>query len=352
MLVGMDVTPVMNGTTGVARYARELPRALVARHVDVRQFAVGNAEYAPPPEVRHLRIPRRVLLPAWRWLGWPRAETMAGAVDVVHVLDRTAPPTRRPLVMTLHDLSTTERADLHPPWAVAQQRRQVESLKKADIVVTVSRATADALIRLGGDPGRIVVTHLGVTPLEAGDPVNPMDDTFLLAVGELIPRKGYDVLLRAYAAAAPEPRLALAGPEGWRSEELHDLARSLGIADRVDFLGRVEDQRLATLYRHALALCFPSRAEGFGLPVLEALSVGLPVVASRIDAVCEVAGDAALYVPVDDPQALAAALTTVTTDATCRAELAAGGRQRAAQFTWANTANETLEAYERAAACA
>ena len=190
---------------------------------------------------------------------------------------------------------------------------------------------------------------LGVTPFP--EPVDPglATGSYLLAVGQLMPRKDFHTLLRAFARArVGDARLVLAGPPGIDEASLRAAAQQLGIGERVVFAGPVSDALLAGLYAGAIALCFPSIAEGFGLPLLEAMAAGLPVVASDIDVVDEVCGDAALRFPVHDQDALAAALEEIVRDEAARSSLRVAGRARAAQFTWDRTAELTVQGYERA----
>jgi glycosyltransferase involved in cell wall biosynthesis len=159
-------------------------------------------------------------------------------------------------------------------------------------------------------------------------------------------------LLAAFAAARLDPiQLVLAGPDAGQRAHLARLAASLGIRARLTLLGRVSDAVLAALYRDAVALCFPSLAEGFGLPVLESMAAGLPVVATDIEVVSEVTGGAALLVPPGDIPALSRALEQVSRDEQLRQHLADLGRTRAQRFTWEATAKATVTAYERALAC-
>jgi glycosyltransferase involved in cell wall biosynthesis len=139
----------------------------------------------------------------------------------------------------------------------------------------------------------------------------------------------------------------MAGPMGFRGDEVVALVEQLELADRVQLLGRVSDAVLAGLYRGATALCFPSVIEGYGLPLVEAMAEGLPIVASDIDVSREVAGDAAVYFPVGDDRAFATALAEVTSDQELRGRLGAVGRSRSAELTWERTAALTAETYRR-----
>ena len=348
--VALDVTPELFAATGVARYSRELGRALCAREdCEVRRFAVGRRTEQPAGSVRHLALPLRAVHPVWRMLSLPRAEHLAGRVDLVHSLDMLAPPTGLPLVMTVHDLAAVDHPEQHPPRTVAIQRRRLKQLERAAAVIAVSASTADTLACRGVEPGRIHVTPLGLTPLpQPTEPPVPAGP-FLLAVGTLEPRKEHQLLLEAFAAANLDGvRLVFAGPDGGRAEPLAASAAELGIGDRLSILGAVPDAVLSGLYRRAALLCMPSRDEGFGLPVLEAMSVGLPVIASDIPVVREVGGDAVVRFAPGDARALAATLEAVLGDPARRTELGRLGAARAAAFTWEATAAATVRAYEYA----
>jgi glycosyltransferase involved in cell wall biosynthesis len=251
----------------------------------------------------------------------------------------------------MHDLAAVEAPGLHPRRSVTQQKARLDAVKRAEVVISNSRATAGALVRHGVDKERIVVGQLGLTPLPPAEGLG-LPRPFLLAVGELSPRKGHRDLLRAFSDAQLGPTLlVLAGPDAGEGEHLKGLARALGIEQRVAMLGRVTDAVLAGLYRDAAALCFPSLAEGFGLPVLEAMAAGLPVVASDLEVLREVAGEAALLVPAGDTSTLALALTQLLEDDELRSRLAHLGRVRSARFTWEETARATVTAYRQALAC-
>ncbi len=351
--VAFDATPAISGSTGIARYVTDLAVALEGLGIELRRFAVGRTRFSLPSATRHIPIPARIVEPWWRFATRPTIESLVRAVDVVHATGMLMPATRRPLVATVHDVAALRYPQLHPARHVQQQRAHLNALGRAAVIVSVSRATADDLLHLGVSADQIVVAPLGVTSLEdaqrpdhaeaAGRDTEP----YLLTVGESSPRKGYGVLLRALARL-DGLRLIMVGPPAGAESQLRTLAATLGVSDRVTRLGSVRDQQLADLYRRAQALCFPSVAEGFGLPVLEAMAAGVPVLASDIPVVREVAGSAAMLLGKDDEQAWAEAIEAVASDSSLREELTARGRARAAEFTWQRTAEATLWAYRAA----
>jgi glycosyltransferase involved in cell wall biosynthesis len=349
----MDLTPMVSGSTGVARYATELLAAVLRQGVDVAGFAFGRGRSPLPPGARHLRVPLRVVQATWRITGLPRAEHLAPGVQLIHSLDLIPPPTGLPLVATVHDLVALEHPGLHPARAVRQQEARLAALDRAEVVLADSHATADALVRFGVAADRVAVAQLGLTTLPPARPSAAREGSYVLAVGTLSPRKGLDTLVRALAAIPDSSvRAVLAGPDDGCGDQLADLAERCGVAARVELAGRVDDIELAGLYRDAALLCYPSVAEGFGLPVLESLASGLPVVATDLPVLRELAGDAAVYVPVGDDEALAGAMLRVLQDDGHAAALRRAGPLRARTFTWDATAEATVAAYARAVGAA
>ena len=232
------------------------------------------------------------------------------------------------------------------------QRRLLSSAAKTEVIVTTCEATADEIARVVPFPReRIVTAPLGVTALPAANLPTPPEAPYLFAVGAMTPRKGFDVLAAAAARLGPDcPTVLIAGPDYWGADEQR---RAIAAADRegkLELLGPVDDATLSALYGGATAVCFPSRAEGFGLPCLEAMEAGSPLIASDLPPVREVVGNAAELVPPDDPDALAEAIAHLLEDGDRRQALADAGRRRAAEFTWQRTAEDVLRAYRLALA--
>ena len=165
----------------------------------------------------------------------------------------------------------------------------------------------------------------------------------------MTPRKGFDVLAAAAARLGPScPPVLVAGPDYWRADETRQAISDADSHGRVELLGPVDDAALAALYRGAIAVCHPSRAEGFGLTCLEAMAAGAPLVATDLPSVRETVNGAAELVPPDDPEALAETLGRLLADRKRRSELAASGRRRAAEFTWEGTSDGVVRAYRAA----
>lgn len=222
------------------------------------------------------------------------------------------------------------------------------ALRTADVIVAISEETKQDVIRLFGIPAeRITVVHLSYVPLGEKKDTLSVPEHFFLFAGVLKERKNVAGIIKAFALFVRDNaayELLIAGKRsGAYAESLLQLARELGVEKRVRFLGYVTDAQLAYLYSKAHAFIFPSFIEGFGMPVLEAMSVGLPVITSNQGALAEVADDAALLVDPARPEDIAAAMSRIATDTTLRRELKEKGLLRAGQFSWQTTAREILE---------
>jgi glycosyltransferase involved in cell wall biosynthesis len=349
--VAFDVTPMMTGSTGVSRYVRELGAALERRDVTLHRYALGRGDHTVPAGTRRVRVPLRLIDRSWRVTGRPRVEQLVPAVDAVHATTpMRLPPTRVAMVTTVYDLAAIEFPSLHPDRDVRQLRAHLRSIRQSECVVTaISETTSRSLVERGVDPSRIVVAGCGVPQLPAPVASAMTGRPYLLVVGQTSPRKDVGTVVRALRSSGmTDVAIVIAGPTGSGESELQSTIETLGLRSQVVRMTRVSDGELAGLYEGALALCFSSVAEGFGLPVLEALAAGTPVVASDLPVLREVAGDAALYAPVGEVAAWAAALASVVTDSARRASLIDKGASRARERTWEACADATIDAYRRA----
>jgi glycosyltransferase involved in cell wall biosynthesis len=362
--VAVDATAIPARLTGAGVYTARLLAALAARgDVDLDAFVAPHAAGTlATPGVRIHQVPRagtgRPARIAWTQLGAGRAaaRTGAGLLHGVHYELPLACPL--PQVVTVHDLTLLT----HPEWHEASKVAYFgwalrRALRRAARVLCVSATTADDLIRvLHVDPRRIDVTPLGtdLAPAspEAVDAVRRrlgLDRPYLLGLGTLEPRKDLPTLIAAFGALARElPHdLVLAGLPGWGSGEVAAALAASGAADRVRLAGYVPEEDKAALFTGADLFAYPSRYEGFGLPVAEAMACGVPVVTTTGGSLPEVARDGAELVAPGDAAALAAAIRKVLDDRAARDELVRRGRARAAQLTWARCAALTTAAYLR-----
>jgi len=338
--LALDLTPMVCGDTGVARYASELHRSLTT------SFAIGRGSATEVNLSRRVRVPLRVVHRTWQQFGWPSAERITGPVDVVHSLDMIPPPTRRPLVMTMHDVLPLRLSELYGPRFVEISQRHAWAAHRADAVITDCHSSAAEIAELTSIPAdRISVAPLGRrSPGPVGR--SPIEPPYLLYIGSITPRKGLHWLAEALTLLPDgTPPLVVAGPNGWASDVVHEHVRRLDRPPDMRFLGRVDDATLDALLAQATLLCHPSEAEGFGIPCLEAMGAGVPVVAGDIPSVRELSGGAVVLVPPRDPAALASAIGDLLADPTRRETLAAAGRRQAEPYTWEATTSQTVAVY-------
>jgi glycosyltransferase involved in cell wall biosynthesis len=372
--VGLNLVYLVPGETGgMETYARELIPALSAERPDLRLTAFVNREAAavagPWSElVDHVVVPvharNRVEWVRGEQQHLPRLARRAG-IDVLHSLASTAPAWGRfRRVVTVHDLHYRFVPQAHAGVLSLGMRLLVPlAARRSDRVIADSQATAtDVRRHLRVADERLDVVPLGVRgAVEEPEPEGALrarhalgERAVALCASAKRPHKNLPRLLEALALvpAQRRPLLVLPGYPTAHERELRDRATALGLDGDVRFLGWVADAELEGLYALAAAFVFPSLHEGFGLPVLEAMLRGVPVACSNTSSLPEVAGDAALLFPPEDPAAIAAAMERLLTDAALADRLRAAGRERAARFSWAATARGTAASYERATAYA
>jgi glycosyltransferase involved in cell wall biosynthesis len=340
-LVVIDADVLGRQRTGDESYVASLLRELPAHSDGLRLAAVTRSPELVPDGVEPIRLDERlqpfrmaVRLPLLLRRRRPR---------LAHFLHVVPPAWRGRSVLTVQDLSFE-----HFPEVMSRSDRFFfrtfvpRSARRADRVLTGSESTKSDLVeRYEVDSERIVVTPYGFDPVFRPDGPRPDRPPYALVVGALQDRKRPDLALLALSTAGPELKLVFAGPDRGLQADLREQARLLGLADRVEFAGHVAPDELAALYRGANCLVFASRYEGFGLPVLEAMASGAPVVATRSSSIPEVAGDAAVLVD-GDAEALASGIERAVSE---RDRLVAAGLERANRFSWAETARRTAAVY-------
>ena len=373
MQVAMNVAPLTQPLTGIGRYVRELTRGLMTdpgvqlHGFDGRRWgAVQEVDVLPQPLRRTLRhwvrdhVPQAYPLhrawTAWRFQQGARALGPA----LYHEPNFLALPFDGPLVLTVHDLSWIRHPETHPALRVRQLHRHFQnSLERADRIITVSQFVRKELIEVFGTAAdRIIPIGLGAELACQPRPsaqtqstlslLNLRHGQYLLALGTLEPRKNPQTLLRAYAALPAALRdnypLVWVGMPGW-GDAVYPEAEALERAGQLRWTGYLSRDRVLDVLAGARLLAYPSLYEGFGLPVLEAMQAGVPVVTSRVSSLPEVAGDAALLVDPLDPQALREGLSALLEDENLRAQCIARGLQRSRLFGWNQTVRQTLAVY-------
>lgn len=370
MRIGIDATALPPQPVGAGNYIIQLIRALASTE-SVHEFVVfaqprGADLIGLPDEgtvewvIVEARDPGSRLI--WEQLFFPNLVRESG-VDLLHSLHYTR-PIRLPCksVVTFHDMTFFLYPDLHT-WARRLYFPQMmkASARRADELITVSNSTRNDLIEiLEVDPKIVTTTQLGVTP-----GYMPIDDEeekkriigkynlpehFILYVGLVEPRKNLPILIEAYKRLRGDDNkyeLILAGRFGWMHEEVVDQVRKLNLEDTVRFLGYVPQQDLPLIYNLASLFVYPTIYEGFGLPVLEAMACGIPVITSDVSSLPEIVGEAGLLTPVNDLDALYKTVIRALTDTKLRQDLISKGIKRAAEFSWSKTAQLTLQVYQR-----
>jgi glycosyltransferase involved in cell wall biosynthesis len=343
-----------------------------ARRADASERLPLRANFRLRPSYVPAHYPPVRLL--WEQTALP---PLARRLDVLHSPVNVVPlvaSTRH--VVTIHDLAFLAFQDKHLPtkrlYLSLMTRR---SARRADFIVTDSEFTRqDVIARLAVAPEKVITVSIGVDAayrwlgdspqgcrdIEAFRQQKGLPARYFLYLGTLEPRKNLPMLLRAYAALHAEgmgaeansvepPKLVIAGPKGWLYEEIFAQVRALGLEEHVLFPGFVPQEEVVWWYNAALGFVYLSAFEGFGLPVLQAMACGVPVIANAATSLPEVVGEAGLLVQAEDCGAVAASLRALAGTAELRTQLRARGLEQAAQFSWKRTAEQTLAVYAAAA---
>jgi glycosyltransferase involved in cell wall biosynthesis len=355
--IAFDVSPLSHPPLGIGNYIRGslggLAEAAGGRH-EIVAFAptslkgpgrIREALEGVPVELRLWPLPAsHALRTVWSWAGHPATERLLGRFDVLHFTDWMYPPQSGGVrATTIHDLVPLH----HPEWCTPRtvsmhSRKFANAARTCDLFFVNSAYTGRDVERtLGVPPAKIHVARPGVrAPFGTDGAAADLGAPYVLTVATLEPRKNLETLLQAHALLADDLLLAVVGAEGWGEQPLLD-------GPGVRRLGFVSDDELARLYRGAAAAVYPSRYEGFGIPVLEAMACGCPVVVSSHPSLDEASGDAAVRADPDDPAAIASAIEDAVGR---REELAGRGLAHAASFTWRAVGDTFLRGYEEALA--
>ncbi|KPL88391.1 glycosyltransferase family 4 protein [Ardenticatena maritima] len=384
MNIAIDYTAGLVQRAGVGRYTRGLVQALTADpqgdtytllYTRDAEPAAADVRPAFPEHVRWQRLPftQRQAALLWQRVRLPLpGDRWAGDADIYHSPDFVLPPLKRARgIVTVHDLSFLVRPEFHEPSLARYLQRAVpRSVEQAAHIFADSEYTRQELQRhLGVAPERVSVVYPGVEPrfrpYDFGNEADhqelmqvraafSLDAPFILFVGTIEPRKNIRTLIRAYRLLRQKMKfvfheLIIAGGIGWgESDDIYTFVDDLRLGGHVLFAGYVADAFLPALYNLADLVVYPSHYEGFGLPVLEAMACGTPVVTGRNTSLPEVGGDAVLYVDdVEDEEALAEAMHRALNDKELRAELRQKGLEHAKRFTWERAAEQARQAYRR-----
>lgn len=369
MRICIDISPAVHHRAGLGRYAQELAAALLDADSENEYVAfyhrAVDAQVDPPLD-RLPQLTTNLATKPWRMsallahlTGFSQDRLFPG-IDLFHATDHLLPRLSQvKTIFTLHDLIFRFYPEMHKPlnrWFLTLMMPRF--LRVADAVIAVSECTKRDAVRFYGlDEGKIHVVHEGVNPRfrpaapEALSEVRRtygLPERFILSLGTIEPRKNLTSLLKAYGAlreTGSDFKLVIAGKKGWLYEGFFRKLRELGLEDEVIFPGFVPDGDLPALYSAADLFVFPSLYEGFGLPVLEAMACGVPVITSNTSSLPEVAGDAAILIDPNSVDALVGAMRTVLKSEQLRRDLQAKGQMQAAEFSWDTAARETVAVY-------
>jgi glycosyltransferase involved in cell wall biosynthesis len=365
--VAVDVTPMAGARTGIGRSVAELVNALAALPDGpvLHPYALGartpRHRADLPDGTRIARFPTRLLLRTWSHSAWPRIDRVVRGADVVHATNYLVPASRLPTIVTINDCAFVR----FPETVSPEVRRFLLILRRAVargvVVHATTHAVAAEIEELFGpglsERGRLVVVPWAIPQI--GDGSEIPDDLeariggapFVLAIGTLEPRKNLPRLVQSFGALAStttsDVRLVIAGQDGPDRGAIDAAIAALGapVRDRVVMAGRVSDETRRALLERAAVLAYPSIYEGFGFPMLEAMTLGTPVVAADVGAIPEVADGAARLVDPVDVDAIAGALHTVLVDEAVRSELVERGTRRAGELSWRTTAEGLSAVY-------
>ena len=365
MRIAIDFSPLAKTRTGIGTYTLNFLRALTKIDRINEYFLLAHRDFDPGFE-----LPANFVKPTpraeyshstpWLILKLPR-ELRRLKIDIFHGTNFLIPPlTGCKTVDTIYDLSTLVMPGQHKFLHTLSHKMFLRnSLRRADRLIAISEFTKREIVRLFPQyEGKISVALGAVSPgfvpiddnvlLENVRSKHHLPERFILFVGTLEPRKNISGLLRAYSSIRAQipHRLVVVGGRGWKYSDVFDLIQKLDLSDSVLFTDYIPLEELPAVYSLAEIFCYPSFYEGFGLPVLEAMACGTPVVTSDITSLPEVAGDSALLADPASPEEIAEGLLTLAQNENLRENLSEKGKLRAKEFLWEKAAAATLEIYE------
>lgn len=371
--IAIDYTPAYEQGGGIGRYVRELTSALATldNSNQYKLFVAGATQsQLSPPLATNFRWKSSRITPDWFARLWHRArfplpvEIFTGKIDLFHATDFVLPPTlsHTKTLLTVHDLSFIRVPEAATPSLRSYLNKVVpRSVKKADHILADSQATKDDLVELYRvSPDKITVLLSGVNhrfkPVtdqhlltQTRQKYGLKNHPYLLSVGTVQPRKNYSRVIQALHRLhqqGHELHYAIAGGKGWLNDEMYTTIEQTNMQDYVHLLGFVDDEDLPALYSAADCLIITSLYEGFGLPILEAMASGTPVITSNLSSLPEVAGNAGLLVDPLNTEAITHAIHEIITDDSKRQQLIESGYRQVEKFTWEKSAQQLRSVYE------
>jgi glycosyltransferase involved in cell wall biosynthesis len=377
MRIGLDGFPLAMPRTGIGHYTFELARSLALISTDDQFELISplafdpsvlaeldlSSSSGPPSNLSAVNPEQTRYTKRWWAIGLPLYLRRA-KLDLFHGTNYEGPLWNRDsTVVTIHDLSLLLHADKHEERLARRARRRLPITARTSVMIITATESVKREIceHLRVRPERVAVTPYAprpifrpVPPEETGETRRRLgiEDEFILFVGTIEPRKNLLTLVRAFTEILRHtplcPQLVIVGREGWLSDDLHSFIERSGIRERLLLTGYLPEQDLAALYSSCSLCVYPSLYEGFGLPPLEAMACGAPVITSNIPTIVETVEASARLVSPTDMRALASAIVELLGDEAARRRLSSAGLARAAQFSWERTARQTLDVYREA----
>ena len=367
MKIGIDIRTLRDVMTGIGRYVSKMVEAQVKSN-DGNEYILFYTNLSGKPRqgipaagnfrLASYRWPGKMMTALWAYGNHPKVERFTGPIDVFHSPSFQVPPSRKAArVFTVFDLIAIAFPDMAIPSSVRHFRPRIKHyVSRADIIVAISKATAGDIVNiLDVPPEKIKVVYPGTTPImktepeKIGEVLNKYSirKDYILFVSRLDPRKNLSRLFKAFEFSNlyKDFDMVVAGPKGWHMEEMFQTWRNVKCRDQIKWLYFVNDEELAALYNGATFFIYPSLVEGFGLPILEAMSAGCPVLTSNLSSMPEAAGEAALYIDPYDIASIADGMQRLASNSDLRSRLSSLGYDRTALFTWEHVAQEMTKIY-------